>query len=61
MVADPSRTTTDTIPFVDLVAQYESIADEIDEAFHSVTRSAEYILGKTRGGLRDEVRDVRGD
>jgi dTDP-4-amino-4,6-dideoxygalactose transaminase len=34
------------IPFVDLVAQYESIAAEIDEAFHEVTASAEYILGK---------------
>lgn len=43
MVAEPS---TQTIPFVDLVAQYESISDEIDEAFHSVTRSAEYILGR---------------
>ena len=35
-----------TIPFVDLVAQYESIAEEIDDAFHSVTRSAQYILGQ---------------
>jgi dTDP-4-amino-4,6-dideoxygalactose transaminase len=33
------------VPFVDLVAQYESIAGEIDEAFHEVTASAEYILG----------------
>jgi dTDP-4-amino-4,6-dideoxygalactose transaminase len=35
-----------TIPFVDLVAQYESIATEIDRAFHDVTSSAEYILGR---------------
>ena len=35
-----------TIPFVDLVAQYESIATEIDRAFHEVTASAEYILGR---------------
>lgn len=34
------------IPFVDLVAQYETIADEIDRAFHDVTGSAEYILGR---------------
>jgi dTDP-4-amino-4,6-dideoxygalactose transaminase len=34
------------IPFVDLVAQYDSIATEIDAAFHEVTASAEYILGR---------------
>jgi dTDP-4-amino-4,6-dideoxygalactose transaminase len=28
-----------------LVAQYESIAEEIDRAFHEVTASAQYILG----------------
>ncbi len=33
------------VPFVDLVAQHESIADEIDQAFHEVAASAEYILG----------------
>jgi dTDP-4-amino-4,6-dideoxygalactose transaminase len=33
------------VPFVDLVAQYESIAEEIDQAFHEVTASAQYILG----------------
>ncbi|MBA3736710.1 MAG: DegT/DnrJ/EryC1/StrS family aminotransferase [Actinobacteria bacterium] len=36
---------TAIVPFVDLVAQYESIHSEIDEAFHEVTRSATYILG----------------
>lgn len=34
------------VPFVDLVAQYRTIADEIDHAFHEVTASAEYILGQ---------------
>lgn len=33
------------VPFVDLVAQYESIAGEVDGAFHEVTASAQYILG----------------
>jgi dTDP-4-amino-4,6-dideoxygalactose transaminase len=33
------------IPFVDLVAQYEAIRDEIDEAIRDVTESADYILG----------------
>jgi dTDP-4-amino-4,6-dideoxygalactose transaminase len=36
---------TTRVPFVDLVAQYQAVATEIDEAFHSVTSSAEYILG----------------
>jgi dTDP-4-amino-4,6-dideoxygalactose transaminase len=34
------------IPFVDLVAQHRSIATEIEQAFHEVTASAEYILGR---------------
>lgn len=34
------------VPFVDLVAQHDSIADEIERAFHDVTASAEYILGR---------------
>jgi dTDP-4-amino-4,6-dideoxygalactose transaminase len=34
------------VPFVDLVAQYDSIADEVDNAFHEVTASAEYVLGR---------------
>ena len=36
---------TITVPFVDLVAQYETIADEIDRAFDETTSSAQYILG----------------
>jgi len=32
------------VPFVDLVAQYESIAEEIDQAFHEVTASAQYMV-----------------
>jgi dTDP-4-amino-4,6-dideoxygalactose transaminase len=37
--------TTAEIPFVDLVAQYAAIREEVDEAFREVTESAEYILG----------------
>ncbi len=40
-----ARDTTGEIPFVDLVAQYAAIRDEIDVAFREVTESAEYILG----------------
>ena len=35
----------ETVPFVDLIAQYRAIAAEVDAAFHEVTGSAEYILG----------------
>jgi dTDP-4-amino-4,6-dideoxygalactose transaminase len=43
---DASRETeAGVIPFVDLVAQFRSIEKEIDDAFHEVTESAEYILG----------------
>jgi dTDP-4-amino-4,6-dideoxygalactose transaminase len=31
---------------VDLIAQYDAIAGEIDQAFHEVTASAEYVLGR---------------
>jgi dTDP-4-amino-4,6-dideoxygalactose transaminase len=41
------------IPFVDLVAQYESIASDIDRAFHEVTSSAEYILGRRVEGFEE--------
>lgn len=45
----PTRSVRKTIwivPFVDLVAQYKSIQEEIDLAFHQVTESAEFILGR---------------
>jgi dTDP-4-amino-4,6-dideoxygalactose transaminase len=41
------------VPFVDLVAQYESIASDIDRAFHEVTSSAEYILGRRVEGFEE--------
>jgi len=43
--AQPAPAKVQQIPFVDLVAQYDAIAHEIDAAFHEVTRSAQYILG----------------
>jgi dTDP-3-amino-3,4,6-trideoxy-alpha-D-glucose transaminase len=46
--------TATVVPFVDLVAQYDSIAAEIDSAFHDVTASAEYILGKRVERFEDE-------
>src|SRR5689334_5632491 len=43
-----------TIPFVDLVAQYKTLADEVDAAFHDVTASAHYILGSRVERFEDE-------
>jgi dTDP-4-amino-4,6-dideoxygalactose transaminase len=37
-----------------LVAQYQSIADEIDRAFHEVTASAQYILGARVQAFEEE-------
>ena len=34
------------IPFVDLKAQYVTIADKVDEALHNVVANADFILGK---------------
>ena len=42
------------VPFVDLVAQYTAIQEEIDRAFHDVTATAEYILGRRVERFEDE-------
>jgi dTDP-4-amino-4,6-dideoxygalactose transaminase len=42
------------VPFVDLVAQYRSIAADIDRAFHEVTASAQYILGARVQAFEEE-------
>jgi dTDP-4-amino-4,6-dideoxygalactose transaminase len=49
-----------TIPFVDLVTQYETIADEIDAAFHEVTASAHYILGTRVERFEEEFAEYVG-
>ena len=48
------------VPFVDLVAQYESIAEEIDRAFHEVTASAQYILGTRVQRFEEEFAEFVG-
>jgi dTDP-4-amino-4,6-dideoxygalactose transaminase len=48
------------VPFVDLVAQYQSIAEEIDRAFHEVTASAEYILGARVQAFEEEFAQFVG-
>jgi dTDP-4-amino-4,6-dideoxygalactose transaminase len=53
MATEPQISTT-TIPFVDLVAQYDSTAEEIDRAFHDVTASGQYILGARVEGFEEE-------
>jgi dTDP-4-amino-4,6-dideoxygalactose transaminase len=42
------------VPFVDLVAQYDAIEEEIDRAFHEVTASAAYILGDRVRAFEEE-------
>jgi dTDP-4-amino-4,6-dideoxygalactose transaminase len=49
-----------TIPFVDLVTQYETISDEIDAAFHEVTSTAQYILGTRVESFEREFADYVG-
>jgi dTDP-4-amino-4,6-dideoxygalactose transaminase len=49
-----------TIPFVDLVTQYRTIADEIEAAFHEVTSSAQYILGARVESFEHEFADYVG-
>jgi len=48
MSANPSRGESQSmqINFVDLKAQYASIAREVDEAMHDVVASADFILGR---------------
>jgi dTDP-4-amino-4,6-dideoxygalactose transaminase len=48
------------VPFVDLVAQYQSIAEEIDRAFHEVTASAQYILGARVQAFEEEFAQFVG-
>jgi dTDP-4-amino-4,6-dideoxygalactose transaminase len=48
------------VPFVDLVAQYQSIAEEIERAFHEVTASAEYILGARVQAFEEEFAQFVG-
>lgn len=43
------------IPLVDLVAQYQNIREEIEEAIHSVLESGIYILGPNVQAFEEEV------
>ena len=43
-----------TIPFLDLVRQYETIRDEIDAAVLAVIRSGHFILGEHGGAFEEE-------
>ena len=43
------------VPLIDLVAQYHSIRDEIDEAVSSVLESGNFILGRNVAALEEEI------
>jgi len=48
------------IPLVDLVAQYDGIKKEVDEAIESVLRSGNFILGPNVAALERELEDYLG-
>lgn len=48
------------IPFIDLLAQYNSIKKEIDKAIHSVIKSGKFILGPDVEFLEKEVANYCG-
>ena len=48
------------IPLVDLVAQYETIREEIDAAYHEVTATASYILGERVARFEQEFAGFTG-
>lgn len=43
------------IPLMDLVAQYRSIRNEIDEAIHQVLEAGQFILGPNVAALESEI------
>jgi len=48
------------IPFIDLVAQYQSIREEIDQAIHSVLESGTFILGPNVTAFEEEISEYLG-
>lgn len=50
---DPSQQRVN-VPFVDLKAQYATIADEIDDAMKRVMRNTDFILGRDVAALEEE-------
>jgi len=48
------------IPLVDLVTQYHSIREEIDQAIHGVLESGAFILGRNVTSLEEEVAKYLG-
>jgi dTDP-4-amino-4,6-dideoxygalactose transaminase len=49
-----------TIPLLDLVAQYHTIKDEMDQAVLGVLESGKFILGSNVSALENEVADYLG-
>lgn len=48
------------IPLIDLKAQYESLAEDLDKAALGVLSSANYIMGKTVTDFEKEFADFIG-
>ncbi len=54
-MAEPGKTTTMTVPLLDLRAQYATIREDVDAAVRRVMESARFIGGPEVGGLEEEV------
>jgi dTDP-4-amino-4,6-dideoxygalactose transaminase len=54
MAPATAGTPTPSVPFVDLTAQYDSLAAELEETSRRVLRSTDYILGHELGLFEEE-------
>jgi UDP-N-acetyl-3-dehydro-alpha-D-glucosamine 3-aminotranferase len=59
-MTSPARSATEVIPLLDLRAQYESIAPEINVAVDEVLRSQQFILGPQGEALEQEIAQFCG-
>ncbi|MGH9680119.1 MAG: DegT/DnrJ/EryC1/StrS family aminotransferase, partial [Candidatus Acidiferrales bacterium] len=59
-MTSPARTSTDTIPMLDLQAQFESIAPEIRAAVDGVLSSQQFVLGPHGEALEGEIAEACG-
>jgi dTDP-4-amino-4,6-dideoxygalactose transaminase len=48
------------VPFIDIKAQYDELAPQIDEAVHEVISSGGYVMGKHHAALEREIAELHG-
>lgn len=59
-MTSPARTSADSIPMLDLQAQFESIAPEIRAAVDGVLSSQQFVLGPQGEALEGEIAEACG-